>query len=359
MDKLINDPEGIHKILQSLFTRLPVVILADNRPLPVRVAGLKDAFRIVVTFPLGTPSEQNRKLFLVHNNHRFAAFCTVELHNPANGVELLLTSAIQVTIAQRTENRVHIDSSSGFQISLTNIINQYKVRKAIGFADKKIDGIVKKHAKLLKETYPLSNIFFSDKMDNRLRLMFNFDRSIYVLDRYSKSNGSGGFQFLEFSEYQKLIAVNNLESGIVSEISIMIRYKGYTPLGYVQIFSEKELNTNDFNSANITANAISKEIIASGFFQESKEKCNVDNLSLQGVGFFHHQSIFFSRSFVAGETILFDLCLSAESKGTFRAVIRNITSTDKMFRIGCEFFNLTEREENMIRTYIDSKEDRT
>lgn len=143
MDKLINDPEGIHKILQSLFTRLPVVILADNRPLPVRVAGLKDAFRIVVTFPLGTPSEQNRKLFLVHNNHRFAAFCTVELHNPANGVELLLTSAIQVTIAQRTENRVHIDSSSGFQISLTNIINQYKVRKAIGFADKKIDGIVK------------------------------------------------------------------------------------------------------------------------------------------------------------------------------------------------------------------------
>lgn len=296
MDKLINDPEGIHKILQSLFTRLPVVILSESRPLPVRVVGLKDSFRIVVTLPPGIPAEQNRRLFLIHNNHRFAAFCTVELHNPANGVELLFTSAIEVTIAQRTEKRIHVDASSGFQITLTNIINQYKVRKAIGFADKKIDGIVKKHAKLLKETYPLSNIFFSDKMDNRLRLMYNFDQPIYILDRYARSDGSGGFQFLAFSEYQKLIAVNNLESGIVSEISIMIRYKGYTPLGYVQILSEKELSIDDFNSANITANAISKEIIASGFFQESKEKCNVDNVSAQGVGFFHHQSIFFPEA---------------------------------------------------------------
>lgn len=357
MDKFINDAEGIHKILQSLFTRLPVVILVDNRPLPVRVAGLKDSFRIVVTLPPGTPNEQSRKLFLVHNNHRFAAFCTVELHNPSNSVELLLTSAIKVTIAQRTEKRVHIDSTS--QITLTNIINQYKVRKAVGFADKKIDGIVKKHAKLLKETYPLSSIFFSDKMDNRLRLMYNFDKPIYILDRYAKSDGSAGFQFLTFSEYQKLIAVNNLESGIVSEISIMIRYKGDTPLGYVQILSDKELSASDFNTANITANSISKEIIASGFFQESKEKCNVDNISMQGVGFFHHQSIFFSRSFAVGETILFDINFSAESKGTFRAVIRNITNTDKMFRIGCEFFNLNEREENMIQTYIDSKEHQT
>lgn len=115
--------------------------------------------------------------------------------------------------------------------------------------------------------------------------MYNFDKPIYILDRYAKSDGSAGFQFLTFSEYQKLIAVNNLESGIVSEISIMIRYKGYTPLGYVQILSDKELSASDFNTANITANSISKEIIASGF-SRIQEKCNVDNISMQGVGFF-------------------------------------------------------------------------
>ncbi|MCG6193912.1 PilZ domain-containing protein [Leptospira sp. FAT2] len=357
MDKIINDPEGIHKILQSLFTRLPVVILVDNRPLPVRVVGLKDAVRIVVTLPPGTPTEAHRKLFLVHNNHRFAALFTVEMHNPANGVELLLATAIQVTVAQRTEERIHVDASAnGSQISLTNIINQGNLRKTLGFADKKIDEIVKKHAKQLRETYPHSSVFFSDRMDNRLRLMYNFDQAIYVLDRNSRGDGSAGFQFLPFPEYQKLIAVNKLDPGIISEISIMIRYKGYTPLGYVQILSDKELGTNDFNAANIAANAVSKEVIASGFFQESKEKCNVDNISMQGVGFFHPQSIFFSRSFTVGETILFDLNLSAENKGTFRAVIRNINNTDKMFRIGCEFFNLNEREENMIQTYVDSKE---
>ncbi|RHX84448.1 PilZ domain-containing protein [Leptospira stimsonii] len=356
MDKFINDPEGIHKILQSLFTRLPVAIIVGNRPLPVRVVGLKDAIRIVVTLPPGTGSEPNRKLYLVHNNHRFAANFAVEMHNPSNGVELLLATSIQVTTAQRTEERISVDSSSGFQSTLTNIINQGNIRKTLAFADKKIDEIIKKHAKLLREKYPNSTIFFSDRMDNRLRLMYNFDQSIYVLNRYSKGDGSGGFQFLPFPEYQKLISVNKLESGITSEVSIMIRYKGYTPLGYVQILSEKELNTNDFNAANISASAVAKDVIASGFFQESKEKCTVDNISLQGLGFFHPQSIFFSRSFTVGETILFDLTLSAENKGTFRAVIRNINNTDKMFRIGCEFFNLNEKEELMIQNYIDSKE---
>ncbi|XDD49125.1 PilZ domain-containing protein [Leptospira sp. WS92.C1] len=356
MDKLINDPEGIHKILLSLFTKLPVVILIKNRPLPVRVVGLKDATRIVVILPSGMAPEPIRKLYLVHNNHRFAATFAAEMHNPSNGVELLHASEIQVTIAQRTEERIHMDADSGSQIILTNIINQSNLRKTLAFADKKIDEIVKKHAKLLKDTYPNSNILFSDRMDNRLRLMYNFDQSIYVLDRYSKVDGSGGFQFLPFPEYQKLIAVNKLESGLISEISIMIRYKGYTPLGYVQILSDKELSTNDFNSANITANAVSKEVIASGFFQESKERCIVDNISMQGLGFFHPQSIFFSRSFAVGETILFDLSLTPESKGTFRAVIRNINNTDKMFRLGCEFFNLNEREESIIQGYINSKE---
>ncbi|TGK31527.1 PilZ domain-containing protein [Leptospira gomenensis] len=356
MDKIINDPEAIHKILQSLFTKLPVAILVNGRPFPARVAGLKDAVRIVVTLPSGTEPEPSRTLFLIHNHHRFAANFKVEMHNPSNGVELLQANSIHVSTAQRAEQRIHVDPSANGKTSLTNIINQTNLRKTLGFADKKIDEIVKKHAKQLRDNYPFSGIFFSDRMDNRLRLMYNFDQPIFVSDRTSRGDGSGGPQFLPFSEYLKLISVNKLEARITSEISIMIRYKGYTPLGYIQILSEKELTTNDFNSANIAANAVSKEIIASGFFQESKEKCAVDNISLQGLGFFHPQSIFFSRSFTVGETILFDLNLDAERKGTFRAVIRNINNTDKTFRIGCEFFNLNEREENMIQTYVDSKE---
>ncbi|PJZ70318.1 pilus assembly protein PilZ [Leptospira perolatii] len=353
MDQIVKETEALGKILQTLFTRLPVYVEIKGRSYPVKIVGAKENVYLLAHIPGAANPEKIRTLFLTHNQHFFHAVFTVAGRNESTNLELLRIQAIKITAAKRAQGRLELESG-GEKITLTNIINQLHLRRSLGFVPKAIDEIVQKHAKKLQEVYPDSLVYFSDRMDNRLRVMYNFEQSIFVTDRREKESGGAGPKFVPIEEYTKLVSLNKLESRFVSEIAVLIRYKNYTPLGYVQVLSEKPMNTEDYNKISLVSAGISKEIIGSGFFQESKEKCMVEDISRSGLGFFHPQSIFFSRSFASGETLLFDLYFNKELKGTFRAVIRNITNTDKLFRVGCQFFNLNQRESDVLKQYIDT-----
>ncbi|WP_039947953.1 PilZ domain-containing protein [Leptospira fainei] len=353
MDKTVKEADALGKILQTLFTRLPVSVDIKGRSYPVKVVGIKDNLFLLVSVPGKPTNEKIRILFLTHNYHFFHGVFTVEARNESNGLELLRVQAVKVSEAKRAQGRIEFENANSEPIIIYNIINQQHLRKSLGFVDKSVDEIIQRHSKRIKESYNDSLVYFSDRMDNRLRIMYNFEQSIFIIDRHDRS--SGGVNFVPMEEYLKLISLNKIESRFVSEICVLIRYKNYTPLGYIQVLSEKPMNTEDYNKITLFSAAISRDVIGSGFFQESKEKCQVEDISRNGLGFFHQQSIFFSRSFAVGETLLFDLQLNKELKGTFRAVIRNIANTDKMFRVGCQFFNLNPREEEILNQFVDSK----
>ncbi|TGK05333.1 PilZ domain-containing protein [Leptospira langatensis] len=355
MDKTVQEADALTKILQTLFARLPVSVEIKGRSYPAKVVGIKDGLYILAAIPGKSSGEKTRILFLTHNNHFFHGVFTVTQRNPNNGLELLRVQAVKVTEAKRTQGRVDLEGGSGDPILLSNIINQLHLRRSLGFVDKGVEAILQRHAKKMQETYPDSVVYFSDRMDNRLRIMYNFEQSIFVTNRLEKNTGGAGSNFVPIEEYLKLLALNKIESRFISEISVLIRYKNYTPLGYVQVLSEKSLDTEDYNKITLFAAAISRDVIAAGFFQESKEMCQVEDISRSGLGFFHPQSIFFSRSFAVGEILLFDLQLNKELRGTYRAVIRNITNTDKMFRVGCQFFNLNTREEEILNQFVDAR----
>ncbi|HNB98336.1 MAG TPA: PilZ domain-containing protein, partial [Leptospiraceae bacterium] len=54
------------------------------------------------------------------------------------------------------------------------------------------------------------------------------------------------------------------------------------------------------------------------------------------------QSKHFGKIFSIGGTILFDMYEDEKSLGTFRAVVRNIKPLEKLFRIGCQFFHISD-----------------
>ncbi|EIE00104.1 PilZ domain-containing protein [Leptospira licerasiae] len=354
MDRTVKETEALTKILQTLFARLPVSVEIKNRSYPAKIVGIKDGLYLLASLPGKSDGEKTRILFLTHNNHFFHGVFTVVQRNEGNGLELLRIQAVKVSEAKRAQGRVELENG-GEPIILTNIINQLHLRRSLGFIDKIVENILQKHSKKMKETYPDSLIYFSDRMDNRLRIMYNFEQSIFVTNRTERSSGGAGQNFVPIEEYLKLLALNKIESRFISEISVLIRYKNYTPLGYVQVLSDRPLDTEDYNKITLFAAAISRDVIASGFFQESKERCIAEDISRSGLGFFHPQSIFFSRSFAVGEILLFDLQMNQELRGTYRAVIRNITNTDKMFRIGLQFFNLNSKEEEMLNQFVDSR----
>jgi len=349
MAKEIVDRESIQKVLNLLFGRLPVYILDNGRQYPIKVISLSSR-GLIVSHNRNLQSE-DRILTLTHNGMKFKTFLKYLGGNHQN-YEVLFPLKIQIEEAERQSNRIEIRPGQS-QVTISKTINQTEILKALGFDDDKVDRILQKFQSRLRLKFDSANIYISPRMDNRLRMMQNFDKPIFVPDRREPNSVSRAY--FPYEEYLRLIQVVKLEERFQSEISVPIKYKGYTPMGYVQVLGESPLNNDSFDLVCRVAEAISREIISTGIFQESQEICDVSDLSRTGLSFLHPQSRFFSRSFSVGEVILFELQLPDSLKAMVRGMIKNIKNMETKFRVGVEFYNLTLHDYRMIESYIEKK----
>jgi len=350
MNKEITDVNAINKIINQLFSAVPVYVKFFEAEYPIKIIMMREK-AVVVKLPVRMDSKE-RILSLTHNNYRFIGeFLLLGGDNLGN--EVLKPLKFRIEEAKRTEERVVIEHNDENDLTINNIMNHLAIGKAMGFSDKRVEAVVKSVQDTLSSKFPHSQLYLSARMDNRLRTMYNFDRSIFVPDRFDQRSVEPGF--LPFEEYVKILRLNSLEERFVSEISAMIKYKGYTPLGYIQVLSEERLDNKAFNTVNLLANTISKGLVSTGMFNESRGKCKVHDLSEQGMSFMHPQSKFFSKAFTVGETIFFDLFKGDELKGTYRAIIRNIKNTETMFRVGCQFYNINHKEAEFLAELVDKQ----
>lgn len=348
MKKEIIDKEAVRKIVNQLFGKMPVFVRFYNKEFPVKIIGMKPQ-GLIVKLPVKM-DKGPRILSVTHNDHKFLGEFTF-LGGDETGNEILSAVKFSVEEAKREVARVVIpENTENRKLKIINIINQIDVTKAIGFTEKKIENLIQAVDAKLKEDYPESSVYFSARMDNRLRMMYNYDKPIYIVSKFESHTVPA--ECLPYDEYIKIIRLNKIGDQFMSEISVMVRYKGYIPFGYIQVLSETKLTPDDFNKINLLASTFSKGTIKAGIFHESKELCSVNDISLQGLNFMHPQSRFFSKSFGVGETIYFDLMLADVTKGTYRAIIRNIQNTEKDFRVGCQFFNLPKRETDILNEIV-------
>jgi hypothetical protein len=347
MNKEINDLEGILKVISALFGKLPVSIVLDGKEYPVKVIALKNKALIINT-QLKFPSKA-RILSLVHNGNKFIAQFLL-VGGDGNGIEILQPLRINIAAATRQGNRVELSNTPNAALRVTNLINIIDITKAIGFDDKKVDTILLAYRAKLLKLYPTSSIYFAGRPDNRLRLMQHYDKAIYIIDRKSKSTANP--MYLPFDEYLRIFDTSKLSDDLISEISIPIRYKGYLSLGYVQVLSDKPLEMDAFNQVTLFAQAVSRDIIATGVFQESKEVCPVMDLSAGGISFVHAPTRAFSRNVTMNGTIIFDLFMNQDSKATFRGIIKNIRNQETNYRVGCQFYNTNVRDQEILEAFL-------
>jgi len=352
MEKELTDLESINKVVNSLFGIAPVTILTDQGELPVKIIALRPQ-GLVVRLPKITFNSRERKLSVIHNGHLIMGDFLFVGGDENSGLEILKPVRMLISPATRRAERITLPDGSIDSVFVTNIINQVDVLKALGFDDKKTEAIMQSYLGKLKKTFGNGYIYFSDKMDNRLRLMMSFDRPIYIPDR--KDKDSTPSDLFPYEEYLQILKVTKLQDKYISEICIPLKYKGYVPLGYIQILGEDILGVKAFNEMNILATSIKKEIIQTGIFQESKEICEVTDLSLQGLSFLHPPTRMMNRSFTAGATIIFDLQFSQNMRNSYRAVIKNIKPTEKLFRLGCQFYPSRAEEMKSLEDYLESK----
>ncbi|TGM43190.1 PilZ domain-containing protein [Leptospira levettii] len=347
MDKEIKDPEGILKVITALFGKLPAYIVNSEKEFPVKIIALKNKALIINT-NLKFPTRE-RILTVVHNGSKFLAHFNLA-GGDGNGIEILTPVKIQIATASRQGTRVEASQIQTGMV-VTNIINVNDVSKAIGFDDKKVDAILLAYRTKLAKAFPLSSIFFAGRMDNRLRLMHHYDKDIFIVDRKEKSTASPAF--FPFDEYLRIFENSKIPDNYISEICVPIKYKGYVHLGYVQVLSEKPLEFEVYKQIQTFANAVSRDIINTGVFQESRDVCQVMDLSMGGISFIHAPSRSFSRSVTLNGTILFDLNLEAGKKVTIRGIIKNIRNQETNFRVGCQFYNLTEKDTETLEDFLN------
>ncbi|MCZ8341830.1 MAG: PilZ domain-containing protein [Leptospira sp.] len=347
MEKEIIDPEAILKVITALFGKLPATILNSGQEFPVKVIALKNKSLIINT-NLKFVSK-DRFLSVVHNGTKFIASFLLA-GGDGNGIEILSPLKITLTQAKRQGSRVEV-SGNHSGLVVTNIINVNDVSKAIGFDDKKVDAVLLTYRSKLSKAFPQSSIFFAGRMDNRLRLMHHYEKAIFIRDRKDKSSANP--DYFPFDEYLRIFESSKIPEHFISEISVPIKYKGYIHLGYVQILAEKPLDEDIFQQLHTFATTVSKDIISTGVFQESKDVCPVMDLSMGGVSFIHPASRSFSRSVTMNGTILFDLSLENGTKVTIRGIIKNIRNQETNFRVGCQFYNLLEFDLNLLDEFLN------
>lgn len=354
MDKEIKDPEGILKVITALFGKLPAYIVNSEKEFPVKIIALKNKALIIST-KLKFPN-RDRVLTVVHNGSKFFAHFNLA-GGDGNGVEILTPVKIQIAAASRQGARVEASQIQTGMV-VNNIINVNDVSKAIGFDDKKVDTILLAYRAKLAKAFPLSSIFFAGRMDNRLRLMHHYDKDIFIVDRKEKATASP--EFFPFDEYLRIFDNSKIPDNYISEICVPIKYKGYVHLGYVQVLAEKPLDFEVYKQIQTFASAVSRDIINTGVFQESRDVCQVMDLSMGGISFIHAPSRSFSRSVTLNGTILFDLNLEAGKKVTIRGIIKNIRNQETNFRVGCQFYNLTEKDTEILEDFLNvGKEEET
>jgi len=347
MDKEINDPEAVLKVITALFGKLPVHIFYDSKEFPCKIVALKN--KALVINNILPFKNKDRQLSVIHNGSKFI----VQFHcagSDNNGIEILSPISLVITEVKRELPRFTVGIQNTVSISLTNIVNVNEIQRSLGFDDKKVDGVLESYKAKIQSQFPLSQIFVMERMDNRMRLMNNYDKPIFILDR--KNKRSSDPDFFPFEEYVRLFISSKIPEEVISEISIPIRYKGYTPFGYLQILSEAPLDIEIFNQMMLMANSISRDIIATGIFQESREKCQITDISQGGLSFLHPTTRNFSRSMSVNNTVLFDLNLDDGEKITLRGIIKNIKLDVSDYRVGVQFYNLTTKENQILLKFL-------
>ncbi len=333
--KEITDPPSIFKMTETLFKQFPVYMLVNGKPKQIKIIAMKN-LGVLIQSPDENPNPTERILLLTNAGNLLRFVFKVNTKDP-RGIELLNPTALTIKPATRTSNRYQISKTP---IYVSNVISQTMIPHDLSDDALKVEGLIKPYIQKLKAKFTEVDFFVHERMDTRARLMSDTGKHIFVPD--TKSPDSVSEEFIPFSEHVHLMRQGKGLSRFISEICVPLKYRNIILYGYLQILHLEKTTINDYNLVLHVADKFCKEIEESDIFNESKIKSAILDISGSGFSFSHPQSKHFGKLFSIGGTILFDMYEEDKSLGTFRGVVRNIKPLEKLFRIGCQFFHMSD-----------------
>jgi hypothetical protein len=348
MEKIINNETQMYEILKILYRSVPVYLKYDDGKVQIKPISI-NKLGIITAIPSHIRQENTRVIFFTHNSKKLEFHLNASLTKHSN-IEILQPYALHIMDANREDlPRVKVDNKYD-SLALDKIINVNDVQKQLAYDNAKVDAIIQKYKVILLKKFDSCQILLTTKQDARLRLLNKFSKPIFVPDKNENINPDT--DYLSYDEFSKKIVVPELiGESYNSEICILLKYKGFIPIGYLQVNHRRILDTPNYEFVKSISERICMEICEAGFFNESMDVCKIVDISENGLSFLYAQSIFFIKSFAIGEALIFDLQIENQ-KLPIKAVIRNIKNMEAKFRMGVQFTELSEEAVSIISEYL-------
>ncbi|MEM7180723.1 MAG: PilZ domain-containing protein [Spirochaetota bacterium] len=349
MEKEIQDLEQINKIIDTLFSVLPVYLLVNGKSQIVKI--ITNTSQGLVIKPPAVVPKGDKRVLTITNSGSVYIFIFKKLGSQA-GYELLKPVQASTKKAHRETERFDL-SAGNFRVFATNIVKQGEIGKYLSGDSAKVSSITKNALAKIKHKFSDVKIYVQERQDHIMRLLSNYDKAIFIPDADKPELVTE--DYVPYNEYVKLKSTYKNTEKYRSEIAFPIKYRNYTLIGYIHVLHKEPLELDAFNLIKLSSSNIKRELQNTGIVQFSKEICNISDISESGLSFIHPPSILNNKLFITSEAILLDLVFSEEHKVTVRAIVRNITAQEKDFRIGCQFYPQNELEMQAVREFLISK----
>jgi hypothetical protein len=344
----ITNATFILKMIETVYRQFPIYSISAGKPKHIKIVEVNHK-GVFIQAPGENHKSLERSLFLI-NEGSLHHFIFKIIGVDAYKIELLYPVSLSISKATRATERYPVATAPLF---ISNIINQTMIPQDLSNDSMKVESIINPFVQQLKSLFSEVIIFIHERMDGRIKIMADSGKSIFIPD--CKSPDSVPDSFIPYNKYIHLMKLGMRE--FQSEICVPLTYKNIFLFGYLQVLNSKRMEMKDYDLIQSIANIISKEIAVSGIFNDSKFIASIMDISSIGLSFPHPQSRHFGKIFSIGGTILFELFEENQSLGTFRAIVRDITPLEKMFRIGCQFFQISEEDKilsQLIKKYFPS-----
>ncbi|MCB1175964.1 MAG: PilZ domain-containing protein [Leptospiraceae bacterium] len=339
----VKDIAAITRIIESSFFSLPVYMFFQNKNYPIKPVTLTPDGLIIKS--IGRQDRGSRLLVITNGGNLFRF--EFEFKGTNGNYEILFPKELHIIKATRDSGRTIIEGNN----YLTNFVNQSEIPKSINYDQSKIIALTKSYLDKLKDKIDHFEIVINERMDNKMRILNNFDKPIFIPHKLEPEQVPENC--VPYKEYSLILKTSKTMKNFSSETTFALKYKNLVPFGYISAYNSKSMDINGFKLVEAISQSIYKDIINFNLISESKEKSAIADISQNGISFLHPNSKNFSKLFSIGAIIVFDLPISNNEKYTLRAIVRNIKPTETSFRVGCEFFRQTPGETEIVTSAIE------
>lgn len=341
----ILEKEKILQVIQTLFFHVPVVMIFGKKEYPVKPLKLIPEGLIIES--IGRQDREERILFVRSNEKIFEI--SFDLLGITGNKELLYPRKLSIKNFQDTSSS---ESKSSKKIFISKMVRQDDIIPNLLSENNKMKAILGMYQNDLRNKLTFLSLYISDKADQRLRLLSEYKKCIFVPNKLEPECVPE--DFVPYDEYFQLMKASKVSQSYLSEACVPLYYKGIYLIGYLAAWHTKPLDIQGFQFAQKIADSILKDIYYWNLAQEWIERLEVVYVSKLGLEFYAPNSKNYSKYVISSSTVIFDIFKDKDYITSVRGSIANITPTEKNFQVALEFIFENEKEAETLQSIVNN-----